>query len=70
MNAEAELAEIAFCIGDPSRASMLWSLMGRKKIETGQRAGHAGERIAADRQQSSENPRERPSLKSLPDGKE
>ena len=31
MNAGAELAEIAFCIGDPSRASMLWSLMGRKK---------------------------------------
>src|SRR5437868_13628741 len=28
MNAGAELAEIAFCIGDPSRASMLWSLMG------------------------------------------
>src|SRR5437762_7700970 len=28
MNAGTHLAEIGFCIGDPSRASMLWSLMG------------------------------------------
>jgi len=28
MNAGAHLAEIGFCIGDPSRAAMLWSLMG------------------------------------------